>query len=193
MQKSERTFKRLPSVPMTVGALMKRPMAEVQNYHTEVLPLLKVYDEYRQGFLEAVQQVPGTFYAVANFNLPSLEPRWCRERINLFDMKISRCLLGKNWCQQPESKRPNWIAIPERATYLHYNMIWQVPIEHQEKFFFSASRIWRDVVRSGQFDVQVVGEEPGDAVAVRAYSVKTFHPVWSIDGMITSTELRRKK
>jgi hypothetical protein len=41
--------------------------------------------------------------------------------------------------------------------------------------------------------LQVIGEKAGEAVAARIYSSKTFHPRWSLDNTITSTELRRKK
>lgn len=103
--------------------------------------------------------------------------------MNLFDQKIARCLLGKNWSRQPESARAQWIAVPEMATYLHYNIIWNVPIYQQEKFFLEAPEIWRDVVPSGQLHLQVIGEEAGEAVAARTYSGKTFHPRWTIAGM----------
>ena len=178
---------------MTMEALMQCPMAEIQNYEAEVLPLLRLWGEYGHGFLRALKQVPGTFYAVANFNLKSVEPDWCRQRLNLFDMKIARLLLGKNWCKCPESERSKWTAVPEQATYLHYNMLWDVPVEHQERFFLEAPDIWRLVVPSGQFDLQVIGEETGKAAAVRTYIGKTFHPRWTIDGTVTSTELRRKR
>jgi hypothetical protein len=178
---------------MTLDALMNRPMAEVQNYESEVLPLLQLWRQYEQGFGQMLQRVPGSFYAVANFNRQGLEPDWCRQRINLFDMKLARLLHGKNWCKVPNAERPSWIAIPERATYLHYNMIWDVPIPHQERFFSEAPDIWRQVVPSGEFDVQVIGEGVGESNAVRIYSGKTFHPRWTIDSTIASTELRRKK
>jgi hypothetical protein len=187
------TTTRLPAIPMTVDALMKRRMADVQNYDSEVLPLLRLRRDYKDGFLQSLKEVPGTFYAVANFNLRSVEPEWCGQKLNLFDMKIARSLLGKNWSRQPESARAQWIAVPEMATYLHYNMLWDVPIEQQEKFFLEAPKIWRDVVPSGQFHLQVIGDEPGEAVSTRIYSGKTFHPRWTIDNTIISAELRRKK
>jgi hypothetical protein len=190
---TEPIITRLPVVPMTVYALMNRPLAEIQNYDSEVLPLLRLWREYEHGFGEMLQRVPGSFYAVANFNRIGSEPDWCRQRINLFDMKIARLLLGKHWCKKPESARPKWIAIPEMATYLHYNMLWDVPIECQEKFFLQAPNVWRSVVTSGQFDLQVIGEEIEEAAKVRWYSCKTFHPRWTIDNVITSTEVRRKK
>jgi hypothetical protein len=168
-------------------------MAEVQNYMLEVAPLLRLGREYKSAFLEMLLKTPGTLYAVANFNLKNLEPSWCYQRLNLYDMTIARCLLGKHWCRMPDAKRPGWIAVPERAGYLHYNMIWDVPVRHQEQFYLEAPRIWRTVVPSGQFDLQVIGEETGEAAAVRRYSGKTFHPRWTIDNTITSTELRRKK
>jgi hypothetical protein len=184
---------RLPAVPMTVDALMKRPMADVQNYMLDVVPLLRLRRDYKDGFVQSLQQVPGSFYAVANFNLPSLEPDWCRKRLNLFDMKIARCLLGKNWCRKPDAERPRWIAVPEWASFLHYNMIFDVPLHHQERFYLEAPGIWRTVVPSGQLHVQVIGEEVGEAVAPRIYSGKTFHPRWTIDNTITSGGFRRMK
>lgn len=183
----------VPSVPMTVGALMCRPTADVQNYEMDVLPLLAMWKKYRAGFRELLNGVPGTFYAVANFNLSALEPNWCRERLNLFDMKIARCLLGKNWSKRPEFERPSWIAVPEQATFLHYNMVWDVPTQHQEQFFLNAPKIWREMVPYGRFHLQVIGEEQRDAAAVRWYTGKTFHPRWTLDNVVTSTELRRKK
>jgi hypothetical protein len=192
MSNENQTIIRVPAVPMTVASLMKRPMADVQNYELEVLPLLQLWGEYKQGFVQALQKVPGTFYAVANFNLQSLEPNWCYQRLNLFDMKVARRLHGKNWSKKPESERPQWIAVPEMATYLHYNMLWHVPIEHQEKFFVEAPGIWRDIVPSGQFFMQVIGEGASEATATRMYTGKTFHPRWTIDNTITSTEVRRK-
>jgi hypothetical protein len=193
MQNQVQTITRLPAVPMTVTSLMKRPMADVQNYELEVLPLLQLWGEYKQGFVQALQKVPGTFYAVANFNLRSLEPNWCYQRLNLFDMKVARRLHGKNWCKVPDAERLRWIAVPEQATFLHYNMIWTVPIPHQERFFLDAPDIWRQVVPSGQFNLQVIGEDAGEAAAVRTYTGKTFHPRWTPDNTITSGELRRKR
>lgn len=192
MPNAEPNITRIPAVPMTVDALMKRPMPEVQNYMLEVAPLLRLGREYKTGFLEALQKAPGTFYAVANFNLKNLEPNWCYQRINLFDMKMARRLLGKNWCRKPDAERPRWIAVPERASFLHYNMLWDVPVHHQERFYLEAPGIWRTVVPSGQFDLQVIGEGAWEGAAVRTYSGKTFHPRWTIDNTITSTELRRK-
>jgi hypothetical protein len=184
---------RLTTIPMTVDSLMKRRMPEVQNYEAEVRPLLRLWKDYKDGFLQSLKDVPGSIYAVANFNMKVVEPEWCGQKFNLFDMKIARRLLGKNWSRQPEAARAQWIAVPEMATYLHYNMIWSVPVEQQEKFFLEAPNIWRDVVPSGQFHLQVIGEEDGEAVAARIYSGKSFHPRWTIDNTITSTELRRKK
>jgi len=172
---------------------MKRPMPEVQNYESDVLPLTRLYANYKHAFIEGLIKVPGTFYAVANFNLPGLEPDWCYQRLNLFDMKVGRRLHGKHWCMTPDPERPKWIAVPERATYLHYNMIWDVPIRHQEQFFLEAPDIWRQVVPSGQFHLQVIGEGVGEDVAARIYSGDTFHPRWTIDNTIMSAELRRKK
>ena len=193
MPNAKATFTRLPAIPTTVDDLMKRPMPEVQNYMLEVAPLLRLGNQYKSAFLEMLQRAPGSFYGVVNFNLRNLEPSWCYQRLNLFDMKIARCLLGKRWYRQPESERPRWIAVPERATFLHYNSLWEVPVQYQEKFFQEAPGIWRTVVPSGQFDLQVIGEEVGEGAAVRTYSGKTFHPRWTIDNTITSTELRGRK
>jgi hypothetical protein len=192
MPKTEPTVIHFPAVPTTVDALMKRPIAEVQNYVVEVLPLLRLRRDYKDAFLQMLQGVPGSFYAVANFNLPTVEPEWCRQRLNLFDMKIARRLLGKNWSKQPNFERPQWVAVPERATFLHYNMLWDVPIQHQERFFGEAPTIWRNVVPSGQFHLDVIGERFGEPAAVRTYTGKTFHPRWTIDNTITSMEVRRK-
>ena len=193
MSITQPTITRLPAVPMSLDSLMKRRMPEVQNYETDVLPLLRVRRDYKDAFIQTLTNVPGNLYAVANFNMRSVEPEWCGQRMNLFDMKIARKLLGKNWSRQPESDRAQWIAVPEMATYLHYNMIWNVPIEQQEKFFLEAPKIWRDVVPSGEFHLQVIGGSDEEAVAARIYSGKTFHPRWTIDNTITSAELRRKK
>jgi len=72
-------------------------------------------------------------------------------------------------------------------------MIWDVPIVHQEKFFLEAPGLWREMVPSGQFHLQVIGDEPGEDLAARIYSGKTFHPRWPPDNTIISTELRKKK
>lgn len=172
---------------------MGRPVPEMQNYESDVLPLTRLYANYKHAFIEGLIKVPGNFYAVANFNLPGLEPEWCYERLNLFDMKVGRRLHGKHWCRTADAERPTWIAVPERATYLHYNMIWDVPIRLQERFFLDAPDIWRQVVPSGTFHLQVIGEEVGEDVAARIYTGKTFHPRWTIDNTIMSAELRRKK
>jgi hypothetical protein len=192
MPNTEPPIARIPAVPMTVCKLMKRSMPEVQNYESEVLPFMRLYANYKHAFIEGLIKIPGKFYAVANFNLPGLEPDWCYQKLNLFDMKIGRRLHGKHWCRTPDAERPKWIAVPERAAYIHYNMIWNVPIPYQEQFLRDAPGIWRQVVPSGQFHLQVIGEEIGEDVATRIYSGKTFHPRWTIDNTITSTELRRK-
>ncbi len=168
-------------------------MPDVQNYDSDTLPLLRLGRNYKHGFIESLIAVPGNIYAVANFNQKGLEPDWCRKKFNLFDMKVARCLLGSNWSRKPESERPRWIAVPEQATFLHYNTIWDVPVHLQERFFLEAPGIWRKVVPSGQFFVQVIGEEEGETIATRIYSGKTFHPRWTIDHTILSTEFRQKR
>jgi len=178
---------------MTVDALMKRPMAEDYNYESDVLPLLRLKANYKHAFIEGLIRMPGIFFGVVNFNLRSIEPDWCRQRLNLFDMKIARCLLGRNWSKKPHSERPQWIAVPERATFLHYNSLWDVPIEHQERFFVEAPGIWREVMPSGDFHLQVIGEGVGEDVASRIYCGKTFHPRWTIDNTILSADLRGGK
>jgi hypothetical protein len=94
---------RLTTIPMTVDSLMKRRMPEVQNYEAEVLPLLRLRRDYKDGFLQSLKDVPGNIYAVANINLKTVEPELCGQKFNLFDMKIARCLLGKNWSRQHHS------------------------------------------------------------------------------------------
>ena len=212
MPNAEPNITRIPAVPMTVDGLMKRPMPEIQNYESDVLPFFRrrseeqggngleqnrkkgisLWQEYKNCFRQTLMEAPGTFYAVANFNLKNLEPDWCYQRLNLFDMTLARRLHGRRWCKVPNSERAQWVAVPEQATYLHYNTIWNVPVQHQERFFLDAPGIWRQVVPSGQFDVHVIGEKPGEAAAVRNYSGKTFHPLWTIDHTVTSKELRRK-
>jgi hypothetical protein len=71
-------------------------------------------------------------------------------------------------------------------------MIWDVAVRDQEKFFFAAPEVWRDVVPSGQFHLEVIGKEKKDHAATRLYSAKTFSPRWTIDATVTSADLRRK-
>src|SRR5438874_12812039 len=104
MSFTEPTITRLPAVSMSLDSLMKRRMPEVQNYETEVLPLLRVRKDYKDAFIQTLKGVPGNLYAVANFNMRSVEPEWCGQLLNLFDMKIGRLLLGKNWSQKPEAE-----------------------------------------------------------------------------------------
>lgn len=193
MPNTQPPITRLPAGPMSMEYLMGRLMPEMQNYESEVLPLLRLWGVYKQGFVQSLQQVPGSFYAVANFNLRGIEPDWCRQRLNYFDMKIAHRLHGKNWSMVPDSERLQWIAVPERAAYLHYNSVWSIPIQHQERFLLEAPGIWRKVVPSGQFDVHVIGEGEQEPAAVRTYTGKTFNPVWTINHTILSGDLRRKK
>ena len=53
---------------MTVADLMRRPMADVQNYAQEVVPLLRLGGKYWEAFIDSLIGVPGNIYAVANFN-----------------------------------------------------------------------------------------------------------------------------
>jgi hypothetical protein len=187
------TFTHLPSVPTTLSALMQRPMPDVLNYESQMLPVLRHWRDYEIGFQQMILAQPGTLYAVANFNLPFLEPAWCRKRINEFDMKLSSLLLGKNWSKTPPSDRYQFIAVPECAQFLHFNVVFNVPITHQERFWFKAPRVWKDVVPSGDLHLQVIGDEDVEHLKVRMYSAKTFHPGWTIEHLVSSTELRRKR
>jgi hypothetical protein len=193
MPKTQLDVIRLRAVPMNVERLMKRPMAEVHNYVSEVVPLLRLYGNYKHAFVEGLKRTPGNFYAVANFNLVDVEPEWCKHQLNLFDMKIARLLLKRNWSKRPNSERPQWIAVPEQASYLHYNMLWDVPLEHHEAFYREAPGIWRGMIPAGQFHIQRIGDDPGEGIATRLYSAKTFHPRWTVENTIMSRELRGKK
>jgi hypothetical protein len=117
---------RLPMTAECLYGLMRRPSGESHNYHSEVVPFRKLWTEYRAGFNNMLQAVDGSFYAVANFNLARVEPPWCRKAFNMFDMRIARLLLGKHWSKKPDIERIHWIAVPERARFLHYNVILSV-------------------------------------------------------------------
>lgn len=131
-------------------------------------------------------------YGVANFNMRSIEAGWCREQLNRFDMKLGRTLLGRNCTRKPASERPQWLAVPEHATYLHYNILFDVPIEHHERFWFDAPQIWQKIVPSGDLYLQVIGDTDTDYYDVRNYFTKAFHPDWSIGKLVSSFELRRR-
>jgi len=184
-------FTRLPTDPTTIDTLMRRPCPDVLNYQSQMLPFLRQWQGYKDGFIEMLRNIPANFYAVANFNMPCVEPDWCRGRLNLFDMKLSRLFYGKNWSQIPPSERFMWVAVPERATYLHYNLLFDVPAQLHELFWYEAPRIWRQVVPPGDLYMDVIGDTALDLRGVTAYPAKAFHPVWTIDNMVTSEELRR--
>jgi hypothetical protein len=89
----------LPPDATTMGDLMRRRCPDVLNYQSQMLPFLQGWPAYAKAFVEMLLHIPANVYGVSNFNSPSAEPDWCRGRLNLFDMKINRCLLGKNWSQ----------------------------------------------------------------------------------------------
>jgi hypothetical protein len=187
------TFTRLPPVPTTTYALMQRPTPDVLNYESQMLPMLRRWRDYEIGFQQMTMNYPGTIHGVGNFNIPSLEPAWCRKRINEFDMKLSSLLLGKNWAKTPPAERYQFLAIPECATFLHYNILFDVPIEHHERFWFEAPRVWKGVIPSGDLHLQVISDDALEHLIVRMYSAKTFHPDWTIEHLVSSRELRRKR
>ncbi len=182
----------LPPDPTTIGDLVRRPCPDVLNYDSQMCPFLRRWDVYKNGFLEMLMRFPASIYGVANFNKWSIEPSWCREQLNRFDMKLGRHLLGRNCGQKPDSERPRWLAVPERATYLHYNVLFEVPVEHHERFWFDAPKIWEKVVPTGQLHLQVIGDTDKDNYDVRNYFAKAFHPDWSFENLISSAELRRR-
>jgi hypothetical protein len=72
-------------------------MPEVQNYEAEVLPLLRLAGEYRKGTVECLSRVPATFFGTWNFNQKNVEPDFCSHRLSLWDQKVGRALLGRNY------------------------------------------------------------------------------------------------
>jgi hypothetical protein len=171
---------------------MHRHIPDVWNYESQMLPFLHRWQDYKEGFIEMLTKFPAQFYAVANFHSWSIEPEECRKRFNLFDLKLGRSLLGRHCSKKPASERPQWLAVPERARFLHYNVLFDVPIELHERFWYEAPRIWKKVVPAGQLHIQVIGDTDKDRYGVRNYSVKkAFHPDWSIENLISSAELRR--
>jgi hypothetical protein len=184
---------RLPPDPTTIADLMRRPCPDILNYESQMCPFLRQWKAYKNGFIAMLRNIPANIYAVANFNMPCVEPDWCRKRLNLFDMKLSRLLYGKNWSKRPPSERFMWVAIPERATYLHYNLLFAIQAQLHEPFWDEAPRIWKRVVPSGTLHVEVIGETARDFQCVTAYPAKAFHPDWTIEHMVTSMELRRHK
>jgi len=161
------------------------------NYSTELLPLLRRANDYREGLIYILRVQPANFYAVANFNL-KVEPHWCRNKFQLFDLALSRALLGRRWSRRIAADRPFWIAVPERATFLHFNMLWQVPSQYCDQFVLEGPVIWRKIVPSGELYVRSLGSTPEDRVRVAAYCTKAFHPRWTLDNLVTSSEVRRK-
>lgn len=174
---------------MTIGSLMPRRC----ELRVPDAPFLRHWRAYRDGFREMLVKFPANFYAVANFNCHDIEPAWCRAQLNFLDMKLGRLLLGKNWSRKPSSERIKWVAVPEHATYLHYNVLLDVPAQHHERLWFDGPRLWREVVPTGQLHIQVIAESERDVCAVRMYSSKTFHPDWTIENTVTSMEFQRKK
>ena len=96
------------------------------NYETQMLPFLARWQGYKEGTLEMLLNWPAQIYGVANFNLSGIEPKWCREKINEFDTKLSRLLYGKHWSQTDPLVRYQFLALSEHATFLHYNVLFNV-------------------------------------------------------------------
>lgn len=160
---------------------------DIRNYTLEHLPLLRQARHYRAGMIEVLSNFPANYYAVANFNSYAITPRWCRAQLNRLDVRIARLLLGPSWCTS-DKLRPTWIAVPELATYLHYNILWEMPAEYGDAFAKKAPKIWRTLVPAGDLHIQNIDQATKYNLA--SYVTKAFNPVWTINNIITSQEFR---
>jgi hypothetical protein len=151
--------------------------------------------ELKAAVIQMIQELPGDFYAVANFNY-HLEPAGCRQIMNQFDMAMARQLLGRRWSEAERSERATWSAWPEigpESGLLHYNLLMDIPGQHQIKFLQKAPNVWSKICPRGEF--YIVPVEPGTGTFVRGYFTKdlTDDGVDAfLENSITHQEVRRK-
>lgn len=78
----------------------------------------KLCKQYR-GSISALPAGMGTnVYAVADFYMDSANPKYYSACFQKFDQRMAKALACRNYYKKKES-RPNWVAIPERATNIH--------------------------------------------------------------------------
>jgi hypothetical protein len=163
------------------------------NYFLDMFPLTKLSREYRDGLREAFAAWPANVYAVANFEDSSVTPTFCHDRLGHFDALMARVLNGRKWSRKPAAERLSWVAIPERATFLHYNMLWAVPPDSLWSFFETAETTWEHVMPKGSFHRQLILPTAEDHERVAGYITKAFHSRWSVDNLVLSQEFHLKQ
>ena len=140
---------------------------------------------YKKGFQELLVDFEPDFYCVANFYDDARSADYYEDKFSRFDTQLCQALLGRKFRAKPW-ERPRWIAVPERATSIHYNVLCQVPAAALDKFCEEAPPIWRKLVRSGGFDVKRVGPSQVDDEKIGSYLVKAFSPMTTIDRTIVN-------
>jgi hypothetical protein len=125
-------------------------------------------------------------YAVANFHCDKAVSYY-EDLFRRFDQKVARRLLGRRYHEKRSIERPYWVAFPERATYIHYNLVGRIPPEYLDQYLDISAGVWEKLVPRGDFRAQSVVPTEKDYARIAGYITKAFSPTTTIDRAILSS------
>ena len=171
---------------------MSRLKSEHEEFSTierysihEIQGLLHNAKSYRKGFRELLVNFRPDLYCVANFYDDARSADYYEDKFSRFDLRLGQALLGRKFRAKPW-QRPRWVAVPERATSIHYNVLCRVSPVILDEFCDAAPPIWKKLVPSGDFHVSRVGPSQEDDEKIGSYLVKAFSYITTIDRTIVN-------
>ena len=166
---------------------IQNEFSTIERYSSEESQwLLQNAKIYRKGFREALVDFKPDLYCVANFYDDARSPDYYEDKFSCFDLRLGQAMLGRKFRAKPW-ERPRWVAVPERATSIHYNVLCRVSPVLLEKFREVAPPIWKKLVPSSEFYVSPEGtSQEEDDEKLGSYLVKAFSPITTIDRTIVN-------
>lgn len=114
---------------------------------------------YNQGLVQMIDNFEGHYFVTFVFNR-ELSIEAAVKNIEHFQAMLDRKIIGPRWLKH-EKKRSQYIAIAENvSTNLHFHAVFRVLIS-EETFRLRATEIWREIMPSGNVDIQPIYDQKG--------------------------------
>jgi hypothetical protein len=134
------------------------------------------------------------FFITANFNRETGFESG-RKLLNKWHLKVDRKLFGKYWWRMKAEDRTFFFAFPEiggKSGGFHYHLLLKLPANRKEEFSTIGPEIWKQLVPSGDLDIQRPIEEISQK-KTKSYSIKDVWQKLNYENFIVSTEFSERQ
>lgn len=128
-------------------------------------------EKYRAQCIEWMSRFEPSLFVTFVFNA-SISPAEAQRKLEAFHMRLDRKLVGRAMLRRPDERSTYIATIEKPDSNIHVHALFKLTDKQRVVFGLVASGIWREIVISGNLDIQPVTYAAGAA----AYITKALRP-----------------